>query len=429
MGVFAKLRSSFNVSETNASSKSNQISGNDASTKSHGGYCATTQQPSMEKTTQLATYLVPGSAAVQVSGASTATTVASLSPGDKILGIDPGRENAMIWATLQRIETVQENSMLQNTVEVGLGSTGSASLKAEQVILAKDRHKKVVMQPVRRLEVGVDSVVVFNTDGLQWRGKKAQEVKKITRLRLVRDKNPTEGLYKLTIGSTDHSLLMSSAQDSSHFLVINSTNSTVDLKARADGATVSATCEIPKMEIKNTFITYEESKNEKLAGIPRSYSDTDMRKLAMAIEMEADYPFPTGKPILGTDDVLDLSSNHSSTVGSTLTSKSRASYVSSMSGGSITGIRVGTTIGMDNQGQLTSKGSDQIVLSDYAKLPVNAQGIRISAASANHQPGRRSKCHKCAFYNTFSFKKGKVCKNGALCDFCHETHDRFIHRR
>jgi len=423
MGVFAKLRSSFGVNQLSGTNVSN------ANTKPNGGYCAATQQPSVETTTQLATYLVPGSAAVQVSGASTATTVASLRLGDKILGVDSGKGNAMIWATLQHIEVLPQNSMVQNKVVVGLGDSSSASLYAEQVILAKDRQKKIDMQPIRRLEIGVHSVVAFNADGLQWRGKKAQEVKKITSLRLLRDKNPTEGLYKLTVGSTDHSLLMSCSENSSHFVVINSLNSTLNLKALADSNRASETSEVPKMEIKNTFINVEvkeekEARDEMLAGIPRSYSDTDMKRLAMALEMEEAQHFPQSKPIFDTD-VLDLSSNHSST----LTSKSRASYVSSMSGGSITGIRVGTTPVINEEGKLTSKSSNQINLSDYANLPVNEAGTRLTAASVNHQPGRRSKCHKCAFYNTFSFKKGKVCKNGALCDFCHETHDRFIHRR
>jgi len=336
----------------------------------------------------------------------------------------------MIWATLQSVEVVPQTAQVQNTIVVGLGGDDSVALKAEQVILTRDRKKAMSMQPVRRLEIGVDSIIAFNGDGLQWRGKKAKEVKKISSLRLVKEKQPTEGLYRVTVGSTDHSLLMSSAQDASHFFVINSVNSTVNFKAVADcnGAAESAE---NKVQIKNTFLDVEtEAEKEARAqmSIPRSYSDTDIRKLAIEREMEEEGAVSTS--IFADGDRLDLSSNRSST----LTSKSGSSFaaksqVSSMSGGSIAGVRVGTQFVIDEDGQQTSLSTKAIQLTDYSELPVNESGVRISAASVTHQPGRKSKCRKCAFYNTFSMKKGKICKNGALCDFCHETHDRFIHRR
>lgn len=419
MGVFAKL-SSFGLKQFSASNASN---------KSSGGYCTGTQQPSVEST-ELATYLVPGSAAVQVSGSAMATTVANLHPGQKILGIDVGSGHALIWATLQRVEVMPDTSMVQRSVMVGLGGDDTVSLKAEQVVLATDRKKKVQMQPVRRLEVGADSLFAFNADSLRSRSKKAQDVKKISSLRLVRDNDPAASLYKLTMGSTDHSLLMCCAEDSSHFLVINASNSTLNLKAVADCNRDPETSKIPKMEIKNTFINVELTEEKAAPGIPRSYSDTDIHRLAVELEMEEAVTFPTGPGIFSNDDMLDLSSNRSSN----LTSKSRASSflaksdVSSVSGGSIAQVRVGTQSVVED-GQQLSKSSNVMQLSEYSKLPVNELGMRLPAASITHQPGRKSKCRKCAFYNTFSLKKGKMCKNGALCDFCHDTHDRFIHRR
>lgn len=208
------------VSERNASSKTN-------GGYTNGGYRAAEQQ-SLVETLQSATYLVPGSAAVQVSGSSMAKTIASLRPGDNILGIslDAATGNALVWATLQQIEVVPNTSMFHNRCIVGLGEDDSTSLKqvwlkAEQVVLTGDLNKKTVIKPACSLETGVDSVVAFNANSLPWQGKKAQEVKKVSSLRLVHEKDPTTSLYKLTVGSTDHSLLMSCAQDSSHFLVVS----------------------------------------------------------------------------------------------------------------------------------------------------------------------------------------------------------------
>jgi hypothetical protein len=209
----------------------------------------------------------------------------------------------------------------------------------------------------------------------------------------------------------------------------------VNFKQVAQSDAAAKNAEIPKIEIKNTFIDVEieaekKARAEMLGGIPRSYSDSDIHRLAVELEMEEARTVP--KSIFAQDDVMDLSSIGS---GSQLTSKSRASSflakseVSSLSGGSITKVRVGTESFIDEEGLMSSKGSNLIQLSEYGKLPVNELGMRLPAASVTHQPGRRSKCRKCAFYNTFSLKKGRVCKNGALCDFCHETHDRFIHRR
>jgi len=228
--------------------------------------------------------------------------------------------------------------------------------------------------------------------------------------------------------------LMCSAQDASHFLVVNSSNSTVNLKTLAVGGKAVEASDNPKMQIKNTFINVEvetekEPSDQMRGGIPRSYSDTDIRRLAVELEMEEDRSVP--QPLFANDDMLDLSSNHSSA----LTSKSRTSSflakseVSSLSGGSVNEVRVGTQPVITEDGRQLSEATQVVQLTDYNNLPVNEFGVRLPAASVNHQPGRRSRCRKCAFYNTFSIKKGKSCKNGALCDFCHETHDRFIHRR
>jgi len=166
--------------------------------------------------------------------------------------------------------------------------------------------------------------------------------------------------------------------------------------------------------------------------VPRSYSDSDIQKLAIELDINEDRNI--GVPVFSKDDMLDLSSNHSSTL-SHLTSKSRASSflakseVSSISGGSVHQVRLGTQPCLDEEGNQVSKATTEFRLSEYNELPVNEFGVRLSAASSQHQPGKRSRCRKCAFYNTFSMKRGKVCKNGALCDFCHDSHDRFIHRR
>lgn len=426
MGVFAKL--GFGLG-----SKKPSVSNVDSKQPS-AGYCAKGQAQPEIVTNELASYLVPGSSAVLVSGSPMPKTISSLEPGDKILGTDIMGGNALIWATLDRIEATSVTSRQRQTILIGLGEHDELPLKSEQVVLTRDtKKKKLAMRSVRRLEVGYGgAVVVFNADGLQWRGKKAEEVKQITSIRLVREKEmeSAEGFYKLTVGSTKHSLLMSCAPDAKHFVVANSENSTIDFETVAAQQMAAEASEAPKMTIKNTFVEVKlEDDKERCQPIPRSYSDSDLQKLAMELEMgEAQF---SQQPIFANDDMLDLSSNRSSA----LTSKSRASSlfakseISSMSGGSIIGIRMGTEFTTDKEGNQESNGTKEISLNSYASLPVNELGVRLSAASVSHTSGRRSKCRKCAFYNTFSMKKGKICKNGALCDFCHEGHDRFIHRR
>lgn len=427
--MFAKLSSSFQ----SFSQQKRRLSGSNASSQS--GYCAGGQgAPLPEAADQLATYLVPGSAVVQVAGSGMPTPLSKLQPGEKILGLDIAGGYCLVWSTVQHIQAVPATAMEANhTIMLGLGKDDvQVPLKAEQVVLAKDRKKKAVMQPVRRLEIGMDSVIVYDADKLQWKGKNAQEAKKINTLRLSRDRDTAdEGLYKVILGRPDHSLLMSS--DATHFVVVNAINSTLDMKAIAKCDKVAQRAE-PAMEIKNTFLEYKDETDDGagVRGIPRSYSDSDIQKLAFELDLNEDRN--VGMPVFSKDDMLDLSSNHSSTL-SHLTSKSRASSflakseVSSISGGSVHQVRLGTQPCLDEEGNQVSKATTEFRLSEYNELPVNEFGVRLSAASSQHQPGKRSRCRKCAFYNTFSIKRGKVCKNGALCDFCHDSHDRFIHRR
>lgn len=221
MGVFAKLRAAISESHNIESMEDLQ------------------QRTDCTGVPQSATCLLPGSAVVQVSDLSM-VTVASLAPGKKILGMDMGAGTEFIWATLQNVETLPMTTTLQHEIVVGLGGDDSAFLKAEQVILTRDRKKKTGMRPVRQLRIGVDSVVVFDAHGLRWTSNISEEAKKIDSLqpRLVREEDPTEGLYKLTMGSTNHALLVSYHQDS-QFLAVNCSNP--KLKSSAD----------PKMEVKN----------------------------------------------------------------------------------------------------------------------------------------------------------------------------------
>merc|ERR1719160_1604951 len=160
----------------------------------------TLEEQPLAESSQLATYLVRGSAIVQVSESPMAKSVASLTPGEKILGVDIAKGNSLIWATLQRVEVVAETAKLRNTMIVRLGGDGSLLLRAEQEVLTRNSRKNFDMQPVRRLLVGVDSVVVFNGGGLRFQGSGAQEVKKISSLQLVPEKDSTERFYKLTVG-------------------------------------------------------------------------------------------------------------------------------------------------------------------------------------------------------------------------------------
>lgn len=211
MGILSKLCSSF---------------------KSNGTYGIEAELP-LRNTSQLATYLVPGSAVVQVDGASTAVTVSSLQQGDKILSVAIGKDlkdSVLNWATLQHMEAVglPANSNLRTTISVGLEGNDSVLLKADQVVLATDHKSKLAMQSPRQLCVGYGSVIAFSPDTFRRRGKR-HEMKKVKELRLVREMEPSdcsEYFYKLTVGSTDHGLLMSCSQDSTNFVVANPSNST-----------------------------------------------------------------------------------------------------------------------------------------------------------------------------------------------------------
>lgn len=421
MGVLGKLASSLGLKQFAASK---------ASSKYNAGY-ATEMPQSSQQINTMATYLVPGSALVQVSGQSM-KTIASLQPGEKILSTDVMNGGAFIWASVEDIEAAPATTK-SNTVLLGLGETAHVLIDADQVILVKDRKKRMTMQTVRRLQIGADSAVMYNADGLQWRGKKAQELKKISglSLRVSREQEITEGLYKVTVGSTDHALLVSYEPNPTSLLVVNSTNSTMDLKGLA--AAKKPDDSDVKMNIKNTFIEMEvgkEAVDEQMKGVPRSYSDSDLQRLA--VELELDDLQPVGKPLFSQDE-LDLTSNATSktrnTLSSTASSIMAKSILSSESGGSIDRVRVGTQPIVAQDGHQGSIATREIKFSQYETLPLNEDGLRTSAATGFHLPGRKSKCRKCAFHNTFSFKKGKICKNGALCDFCHGSHERFIHRR
>lgn len=73
-------------------------------------------------------------------------------------------------------------------------------------------------------------------------------------------------------------------------------------------------------------------------------------------------------------------------------------------------LRAYDSLTMDNDGLLTSFGS----IPHYACIPEKKK-CRVCAFSTIHQPPRN--------------KHRPRCKFGALCDFCHSGHKRFIHRR
>lgn len=369
-------------------------------------------------------FVVPGFVAVQVAGEAMPRPISSLQKGEKILSIEASKDGALVWVLVNSIAAVQTPPKSQNQIVVGIGED-TMTLMAEQVVLARDRKRKVVPRQARRLEIGVDSLILYNVVDLRNMGRKAQEVKKISAIRLVRAQ--AVQLYQIEVGTMDQSVLLLDSPDAKYFFALTPPNTSVDQNAFEDRKP-AVPLGTPVVKIQNTFINVQ-SETTKEPGMPRSFSDTDIRRLAIELDLEEAPCPPTG--IFASDDMLSLSSGRSSA----LTSKSRASSyfakseVSSASAGSITEVRIGTARNMDEAGNEISISTDVVQLTDYSNLPVNEYGVRLPAASINHQPGRRSRCRKCAFYNTFSIKKGKTCKNGALCDFCHESHDRFIHRR
>lgn len=390
---------------------------------------------------KLATYTVPGSAIVQICGSPKARSVASLQQGEKILCIDLAANDALSWTTLHRVEVTPPTAKLQKAVTVELEGGDSMTLKAEQVVLAKDRKQKPVMRPARRLEVFVNSVIVVNaddyavadyvanaTDDRQSRSGITKSEKKVTSLAIENSAQVvTETLYKLTVGSTDQSILMSCAADAKRFLVVDPTNSTIDLKAVNTFNRTATTCTVAKVQIKNTFVealSAENNEDVKSQGIPRSYSDTDLCRLE-SLEMNELRAFPPS--LSGLEDKLTVTDSSESNETSCESSMPK-SEASSLSQGSISCIRIGTKAGYSEDGKFKSEGTDAIHFSEFVNLPVNEHGVRLSAATMDHRPGRRSGCHKCAYATMAAERRGKTCRHGALCDFCHESHPRFIHR-
>lgn len=428
MSMLAKLSSSIGFKRFSKNGTSDGKSSND-----HGNPSSSLMSKSsndQSKPPQLATYLLPGSAVVQVSGQSTAKAIASLQPGEKILGIDVAGGSALAWATLQQVERADP---ISNSILIGLDGNDSVVFKPEQAFLIRDRKKKLSMQSVRRLEIGTDLAVVFNTNRLQSQSKNAQELTKICSRRLVREN--TEVFYKLSVGSTHNSLLISGSLDAKNFLVVDPTNSSVDSKAlgqRDNFIEIAETAEGPRnkmqVEVKNTFITVEPQCEKEEVGIPRSYSDSDIQRLVAAQEMmeaEMRYKPPFAQGDLASHHTSSLSSESKSNISS-LWSKSEAS---SLSGDSVTQVRVGTQVIQTEDGHKKTNGTALIKLTEFNALHVNEAGVRLPAASVIHKHGRRPTCRKCAFYNPMGKTKESVCKNGALCDFCHGPHYHFIHRR
>lgn len=194
-----------------------------------------------------------------------AKAAASLQTGEKILHVEFGKGHTLTWETLQHVEVASETSMLRNEdlVIVGLGADISIALRADQVVLTRNRKKKIAMQTVRRLEVGYDCLVALDASALHRQGKKSWELKKIKSLRLVRQKDPSECYYKLEVGSPNQSLLMSYSEDSDHFLVVHSSDSTMTLQEVV------------------------------LSGMRRSYTDTPVHKPPERVQREKARTVPT----------------------------------------------------------------------------------------------------------------------------------------
>jgi len=287
--------------------------------------------------------------------------------------------------------------------------------------LVRDRKKKLAMQPVRRLGIDVDAVLRFKRDDLHLRCKNAHEFKKITSRKLLQEKDTSDCFYQLTMGSTDHSLLMSCSPDVHHFLVVGPTNSTLDLEALATNIRYMKISE--QLEIKNTFLTLNESSGMQAEGRQRSSSDTDLHRLSNDL----------GDPVFGNDNVSGPSSKITSNSGTStsLSISAMNSEVSEPSGGSVSQVRLGTHAVLGQDGRFVTQGTSVIHFSDFSKLPIDASGIRLSAASVVHEDeGRGPNCRKCAFFSKVPIKSAKMCKSGALCDFCHGSHKRpFIHKR
>lgn len=302
MMLFSKIA----FSSVGSSAKENLGSKSISMNMPSGGFRNNKEHQPPVESSQWATYLLPGSALVRVSGSSRPRTIASLQPDEKILGMELVAGSSLVWTTLQHIEL--DSTSTPKTMMVGLGEADNFLLRAEQVILAKDRKKRLMMQSVRRLDIGVDSVIAFNSGDLRWLEKKSSRAKKIRSLEIV---SCTEGLYKLTLGSTEHSLLISHSLDANCFVVANPTNSTLDSKALADCGRSDATYEFPKMEVqvKNTFVQYEEEKEggDAFGGRPRSFSDSDIH--ALALELELDCPHALQKPFSINDHAVDAVSS------------------------------------------------------------------------------------------------------------------------
>jgi hypothetical protein len=296
---------------------------------------------------------------------------------------------------------------------------------------------------------------MFSIDPLRLQVMKPKS-KKDASIRLFngKDSTRTSGLYQIEVGAKEQALLMINTSDRHWFHVVCSdANLNTDALMDAVSQKANAKAEvIPEGKViatvKNTFLDVTtpagQAADEELVGklLPRSFSDSDLMRLQAELQTEDDgiHSIQKGVPIPGmgffTDDMISVSGSQGSRgrrsgmTTSTATSKLVSSQASSPSRGSVEEVRIGTGYVIDatsRRGMPTPTRT--ITFGEFQQLAVNEEGVRLTAASANHQPGRRSRCRKCAFYNILNGKKDKSCKNGALCDFCHEPHyDRFIHR-
>lgn len=132
----------------------------------------------------------------------------------------------------------------------------------------------------------------------------------------------------------------------------------------------------------------------------------------------------------------DQGSQDGSRYGSETSGFLSSGMASTASSGAV--VRVGTDWVKDlRKGEWRQElGKDVVSLRTYEGLSLDEDGSRISFGSvAHHVLGTRGKkkCRVCAFSTTHRpgghKLDGNRCKFGALCDFCHAGHKRFIHRQ
>lgn len=183
-----------------------------------------------------ATYLVPGSMTVAVSGESRPRTVSQLKGGEKILGMSLAQLGdefqPLVWVTVNGAMPSEE-SMTHPVISVYIdGEDRPLLFAAEQRVLAKNRNNSIVQQRVNGIRLGSASLIVYSSNdiwhkisGSKVSGDSSRTVSSVQSHR-GDDVAIAANLYKMEITcSVKTALLLQQVHSDLYFTILPSTSS------------------------------------------------------------------------------------------------------------------------------------------------------------------------------------------------------------